>query len=59
MRLRRRSPFAELVGVQLDLFLADNGGLLRDCDAALRDAYCAAFNAAARWQFPGYTLELE
>jgi hypothetical protein len=42
MRLRRR-PFVELVERQLSLFEQDYGGLIRDCELALR-----AYNTAPR-----------
>ncbi len=42
MRLRR-NPFEEVAGRQLDLFVREQAGLLRDVDAAL-----AAYNRAPR-----------
>jgi hypothetical protein len=39
----RRTPFADVIERQLDLFLAENAGLLADADAAL-----AAYNRAER-----------
>ena len=41
MRLFRRDRFADVVERQLDLFVADHGDLLGECDAALR-AYDAS-----------------
>jgi hypothetical protein len=53
MRLRRRAPFAELLEVQLDLFEADNGGLLSECEEALQ-AYDAATAGAAEERYGDY-----
>jgi hypothetical protein len=39
----RRGRFADVVSRQLDLFVDENGELLRECDAAL-----TRYNAAAR-----------
>jgi hypothetical protein len=40
-----RGRFVELVERQLELFAAENAGLLRDCEAALR-----AYDAAPRYE---------
>jgi hypothetical protein len=52
MALRRRR-FADLVRRQLDLFVADNAGLLRDVDAAL-EAYDAAGRDEAEERYGAY-----
>jgi hypothetical protein len=53
MRLRRPSPFAELVERQLDLFAADHAGLVADCETALR-AYDNAETDTAEEAFGDY-----
>lgn len=58
MRLGRRSAFAEVVDVQLDLFVADEAGLLRDCEAAL-GAYDAASGAEAEERYSAYLALVE
>jgi hypothetical protein len=52
MALRRRR-FADLVRRQLDLFVADNAGLLRDVDAAL-EAYDTAGRDDAEEHYGAY-----